>query len=398
MCRLRKFYDTNIILDLGENLSKETGFCISSVTLEELENIKTSKNKDEATKFKARKAIHWLDEHETDYKTVIYTTAIGEKYIEGNNLELTPDNKIIACCATLSDVIFISNDLCCRMIARDVFKLPVSNLEMHDDIYTGYKIIKGGAKEITEALSSTDGWTTNEYVLIQNTEDDSEKEMRFDGEKFVALKLPPSKYIKAKNALQRCALDILCNPDITIAAILGGYGSGKSFLSMRMALYSVTEKGYQSKVVGIREPIGEGREIGFLPGSMDEKTNNFFLPLAQQLEGGEYELEELKRRGVLESIIPYYMKGTTYNSSILLVDEAEDLSAKQLRLIGTRLGEESKIILNGDYKQAVVNTSDNNPLVRMCGEFKGNPAFACIYLGEDVRSSASKMFSKLFDD
>lgn len=75
-------------------------------------------------------------------------------------------------------------------------------------------------------------WNCNEYLLIQNTDDDSEKEMRWDGSKFVALKLPPSKYIKGKNALQRCALDMLNNPNITVCAILGEYGSGKSFLAM----------------------------------------------------------------------------------------------------------------------------------------------------------------------
>lgn len=85
-------------------------------------------------------------------------------------------------------------------------------------------------------------WNVNEYLIIHNTDDDSEKEMRFDGQCFVPLKLPSSKFIKAKNSLQRCALDILNNQDITIAAILGGYGSGKTFLSLQMALYNVTEK------------------------------------------------------------------------------------------------------------------------------------------------------------
>ena len=56
--------------------------------------------------------------------------------------------------------------------------------------------------------------------------------MRWDGEKFVGLKLPPSKFIKGKNALQRCALDMLNNPSITVCAILGEYGSGKSFLAL----------------------------------------------------------------------------------------------------------------------------------------------------------------------
>lgn len=163
-----------------------------------------------------------------------------------------------------------------------------------------------------------------------------------------------------------------------------------------MALYNVQEKGYQSKILGIREPHGEGREVGFLPGSLENKTDNFFLPLAQQLNGGEFELESLKQRGVLESNIPYYLKGTTYNDTIIVCDEAEDLRESQIRLIGTRLGQNSKIYLAGDYKQSLLNKTSDNALVKMCNEFKGNPKFACIYLGEDVRSETSKLFAELF--
>jgi predicted ribonuclease YlaK len=240
-------------------------------------------------------------------------------------------------------------------------------------------------------------FTTNEYLLIYNTDTDSESEMRFDGTQFVSLKLPPSKYIKAKNALQRCALDMLNNTNITICAVLGGYGSGKSFLSMQMALYAVKEKGWQSKILGVREPVGEGAEIGFLPGDMSQKTDEFFMPLVQQLNGGEFELEQLKRNGVLESTIPFYLKGQTFPSTVILVDEAEDLSEKQIRLVGTRVGEDSKIIFDGDYKQAIGNNGKTNPLVRMCNELKGNEKFACIYLDEDVRSSTSKIFAQLFE-
>lgn len=241
-------------------------------------------------------------------------------------------------------------------------------------------------------------WNINEYLIIQNTDDNSEKEMRFDGENFVSLKLPPSKFIKAKNSLQRCALDILNNPDITVAAILGGYGSGKTYLSMQMALYNVQEKGRVSKILGVREVTGEGKEIGFLPGDMDDKVGKFFEPLTQSLHGGEFELQSLKMSGILNTNVPFFMKGTTYNDTIILCDEAEDLSQSQIRLIGTRLGENSKIYFSGDYKQSLLNKTINNPLIKMCNEFKGDKKFGCIYLGEDVRSETSKMFADLFEN
>ena len=271
---------------------------------------------------------------------------------------------------------------------------------MEKNFYKGYKILKGNTEYINQMMADENyikSFVVNEYILIQNIDDNSEKEMRFDGEKFIKLKLPPSDYIKGKNALQRCALDLLNNKDITTCAILGGYGSGKSYLSMKMALYAVTEKGWQSRIAVIREAIGSGREVGFLKGDLEDKTNLFFLPLAQQLDGGEDEVEQLKRQGVLESNIFYYLKGTTYNDAIMLVDEAEDLDEKQVKLAGTRVGENGRIFFSGDYKQDEFNRLENNPLVKMCNELKGNPLFGCIYLGEDVRSTTSKMFANLFE-
>lgn len=100
---------------------------------------------------------------------------------------------------------------------------------------------------------------------------------------------------------------------------------------------------------------------------------------------------------MLETAIPYYLKGQTFPSTYILVDEAEDLSEKQIRLVGTRTGENSKIVFDGDYKQAIGNNGKTNPLVRMCNELKGNDKFACIYLDEDVRSTTSKLFAKLFE-
>lgn len=401
----RNFFDTNAILDLQDKMF-EDDFCISSISLQEMENIKTSGRKDEETKYKARKALHLLDENKDKYEVVIYTIAM-ENYIVEKQLEITPDTKIIASCAFSkgllpqdTDFVFVTNDIACKMIASKIFDLEVESVGEKENIYKGYRVIKGSSEQINTIMGNMDlsDWNINEYLIIQNTDDNSEKEMRFDGEKFVALKLPPSKYIKAKNSLQRCALDILNNPDITIAAILGGYGSGKSFISLQMALYNVNEKGYQSKILGVRSPQGEGKDIGYLPGDFDSKTDNFFLPLTQQLNGGEFELESLKQRGVLETNIPFYMKGTTYNDTVIVVDEAEDLDEKQIRLVGTRVGTNSKIYFAGDYKQSVINTTKNNALVKMCNEFKGNKQFATIYLGEDVRSETSKMFANLFDD
>ena len=394
---MKKFYDTNALLQLGEKVF-ENEFFVSSTTLQELEHTKTSKNKTEEIRYKARKISQLLDAHSDKY-TVIIWEVLKNPYSKVNGFEDNPDIRICDCAYEVRDrAVFVTNDICCRNIARSAYELQVEGVNETEEIYKGYQIIRGNTSLINEIMSNIDysAWHINEYLIIENTDDNSVKEMKFDGEKFIGLKLPPSKFIKAKNSLQRCALDLLMNPNITIAAVLGGYGSGKTFLSLQMALYNVLEKGNQAKILGVRSPQGEGKEIGYLPGDMQSKVGSFFEPLTQQLNGGEFELESLKQRGILDCNIPFYMKGTTYNDTIILVDEAEDLDDKQIRLVGTRVGENSKIYFSGDYKQSVINTTDNNSLIKMCNEFKGNPSFGCIYLGEDVRSETSKLFADLF--
>ena len=399
-----KFYDTNALLELQGDAFVNVFMC-SIKSFEELEHIKTSRNKDEETRYKARKITHLLDENSDKYEAIVvdYNQYVDDILnVFGLNPE-DPDNIIMYTAwyksKEIEDLTFVTNDICCKNIARNVFGLKVESANRKEEIYKGYKIINGDTNKINSVMENIDfsDWHINEYLIIQNTDDNSEKEMRFDGENFVALKLPSSRFIKGKNSLQRCALDLLLNPDITIAAVLGGYGSGKTYLTLQMALYNVTEKGHQSKILGVRSPQGEGKEVGFLPGTLQEKVQGFFEPLTQQLNGGEFELESLKQRGVLDSNIPYYMKGTTYNDTIMLVDEAEDLDEKQLRLVGTRIGNNSKIYFAGDYKQSVINTTDNNALIKMCNELKGNKMFGCVYLGEDVRSTTSKIFANLFE-
>ena len=399
-----KFLDTNVLLEDFERYTSEP-FLISSVTLQELENIKTNRNKTEDIRAAARKAIRWLAENHEKYEVIQYCDAVYDQLSEWGCAwcDDIPDYRIcgtayLAQKVKYENVVFVTHDLSCRNIAANIFGLNVEWFDGHDEIYKGYKKITGNTEYINDYMSDINlsDWYVNEYLIIENTDDASVKEMKFDGTMFVPLKLPPSKFIKGKNSLQRCALDILNNPSITIAAILGGYGSGKTMLSSKMSLYSIQEKGWQSRIVALREIISDSAEIGYLPGEKLNKVYDFVLPLADQLDGGEYELESLMQRGVLEANTPYFIKGRTYTNSILLVDEAEDMTEKQIRLIGTRVGENSRVIYNGDYSQSVINPSKNNALVKMCKELKGNSKFACIYLESDVRSETSKLFANLF--
>ena len=398
---MKKFYDTSSVL---EGYSDLHNVIISSITLEELENIKTSRNKDEEIKFKARKAVRNIIKHGVE--VLFYND-----YCIDNDIYTTNDEMIIATCANyakgvLEEVVFYSEDLLCRLIAERKFKLKVAALEETEkQFYKGYILIEGTTEKINEEWDKLDLSVlyTNEYVIFHDTDTNEWKEMRFDGENLIPLKLPTFKNsglitpIKGKNSLQRCALDALNNTNITTVAILGTAGSGKSYLAMQMGLYLMqSSKTGISSIVAVREASGEGKEIGFLKGDFEDKTKLFFKPLEQQLEGKEFQLQKLVSDGKLEMIIPFYAKGLTWDYTYIECTEAEDFSTHQIKLLGTRVGQDSKIVFEGDYKQSNINKSISNPLIEMCEELKGNPKFACIVLDEDVRSETSKMFANLF--
>ena len=392
------FYDTSSLLTINPDILIQGHFFMSSISLQELEEIKTNPNKPPDLKYRARRLIRALDGHRDAFTVVFCNDTIHEKCASVYFMPTSNDNLILTCATQTSCDVVYSEDLGMRIIGAEVFDLKMACCAcFENDIYTGYKFFCGDEDEFIAYMAQLDHtkWSINEYLIFENSDTGSTSEMRFNGTDFVPLKLPSSSYIKAKNSLQRCALDLLANDDISTVALLGGYGSGKTFLAMQLGLYCVTKRAKQSQILGIREPRGEGKDIGFLPGSFDDKVGRHFEPLAQQM-GGTIALENLMRSGTLSTNIPYYMKGTTYNDTIMIVDEAEDLSESQLRLIGTRAGQNTRLFFAGDYNQSLQDRTVTNPLVKMCREFRGNPKFGCIYLEDDVRSETSKMFANLY--
>lgn len=396
------FYDTNYLIDNYKSITKP--FIIAQTTLTELENIKVSAKKDRDVKARARKVVNFLKNNIELFKVVPIDNEVL-KIIKRRNLEIdSPDNRICAAAVLYqkknkTHIKFYTSDISCSLIARDIFGLDVEIFDTaKEDIYKGYKLFKGNSADIIDYMGDPKaaGFVPNEYLIMYNTDLDDVSEMRFDGNGFIPLKLPNSNVIKGKNSLQRCALDMLNNPDIPINVILGTFGSGKTFLATKVGIHEIKKKGNYSKLVGVRTPVGEGAAVGYLPGGLDEKINDFFLPIAQQLDMGIIEYEQLRQEGVIEVTIPYYLKGQTFPATYMIVDEAEDLTQKELKLIGTRIGEDSKIVLCGDYKQSIIDTSDNNAVIDLCRQLKGNPLFGCIFLDEDVRSETSKVFADLW--
>lgn len=153
---MTKFYDTSSLLLKVNNLFEDNErFAISSITLEELENIKTSSNKDADIKFNARKLLHVLDENIGKYDVILYNDSLLEDF-KDFGFSPTNDYKIMVSANSIDDeVLFITNDLCLKHIAKQFFKY-VESVEEKDDDYDGYKEIQMTDEEMAYFYENID--------------------------------------------------------------------------------------------------------------------------------------------------------------------------------------------------------------------------------------------------
>ena len=131
----------------------------------------------------------------------------------------------------------------------------------------------------------------------------------------------------------------------------GSAGTGKTFVSLYLALEKIFSKSRIKKLVIIRPT----RDLGFLPGTVEEKLSAFETPYQQmctELFNDKNSYETLKTKNQIEFLSTSYIRGTTFNNSILIIDECQNLTFHELDSIITRVGNNCRIIFCGDYYQS----------------------------------------------
>lgn len=246
------------------------------------------------------------------------------------------------------------------------------------------------------ANSQSYGCLTNEY-LIASAEGGASDLFRWTGERFVHVpyKQINSRFfgkIKPRNVQQQLALDMLYNPEITVKAITGKFGTGKDYL-MSSAAIDLVEKGKFEKIVWVRNNIEvrNSKPIGHLPGESGDKLLPFAMPLADHL-GGVNGLELMIAQGKVELVHMGFIRGRDIRNAIILCSEAENMTKEHIQLLIGRVGEGSALWLNGDYKQV---DSDvfvrNSGLITAVDRLKGHPRFGYVKLLKTERSETAAM-------
>lgn len=268
--------------------------------------------------------------------------------------------------------------------------------------YKGYRVVTMTDEQLAEFYSSgsvgeTEEFAVNEYIVIQNESGELVDALRWNGSEFKKISKKPfsTKFggkVSARNLQQELAMDMIQNEDITIKMIAGRFGSGKTFL-LSAAAVQMVESGKFDKVVFVRNnvTVKNAPQIGYLPGSKDEKMSVWCAPLADHL-GGEAGLEMLVRQRSIEIECLGFIRGRDIRHSIILVTEAENLTKEHIQLLISRVGEGSQIWFDGDLKQRDAEIFVKNSGMAVAIEkLRNHPRFGYVKLEKSERSETAAM-------
>jgi PhoH-like ATPase len=212
-----------------------------------------------------------------------------------------------------------------------------------------------------------------------------------------------------KNAEQAFAIDALMNDDIKLVSLVGKAGTGKTLLAIAAGLAKTVDEGVYTRLLVSRPVFPLGKDIGFLPGDIEEKLNPWMQPIYDNIDflfgatgakgrrGAGKGCQELMNQGLLQIEPLTYIRGRSIPQQYLIVDESQNLTPHEIKTIVTRAGDNTKIVLTGDSFQ-IDNPyvdSANNGLVHLVERFKDESISAHITLSKGERSKLSELASNL---
>lgn len=411
--------DTNVLLD-GLDVNEFERVIVPIIVIEELDELKRSKNKELA--IKAKNAIKMLDK----------ANNIEIKWNSAYSLPLelanSNDNKIIAyakdCCEFDNECIFLSNDYNVRLKAR-YLGISCSEYTVKDEneeIYTGIKYIEIQDSDtcIEDAVNRIDlsECVENQYILIGNWEWNEEfQQNQFKAEKSFRYTKGILDNVRSPrlgeklndnfrdNAESKCLYDAINNDNIDIIIVFGDAGTSKGYSSLAYCLNNVNtitknKKGqYKPKsILYTRSTVEVGQKQGYLPGSPHEKAEIYFQPARDNLNKI---LDIIGLKETYEALIDSkkyiemplsYMRGCTIDNSYMILDEASNSSVDEVKMFISRAGIDSKVIIMGSLNQIDnKNLNDyDNGLYQIIKAYKGQYNCAIIRMNNQKRSFLSR--------
>jgi PhoH-like ATPase len=208
--------------------------------------------------------------------------------------------------------------------------------------------------------------------------------------------------LHGRSAEQRIALDLLLDPDVGIVSLGGRAGTGKSALALCAGLEAVLERGHHRRVVVFRPLFAVGgQELGYLPGSENEKMNPWGQAVFDTLSAVTTTevVEEIVDRGMLEVLPLTHIRGRSLTDTFVIIDEAQNLERNVLLTVLSRIGQGSRVVLTHDVAQRDnLRVGRHDGIVAVVEKLKGHPLFAHVTLNRSERSPIAALVTEMLED
>lgn len=422
--------DTNVLLYDPDSFKmfEDNNIHIPMIVLEELDRFKRDMNE---LGVNARKVINYLDSLrdrgklaegvKLDSGGMLFVSS-SDQAIDSSLSPQQSDNKLLQLSTYLkslnhgTEVVLVTKDINLRVKADALginaqdYKRPS---EGEGTSYKGFVELNADSKLINKMFN--DGFVDFELELIENQYVVLNSETKSNHTaigKYSKGKLIPIQNnlkavnIKPKNVKQYFALDALLNNDIKVVTLSGVSGTGKTLLSVSSAIQQTVIGNDYQRITITRPTVSVGKELGFLPGNMEDKLDPWIKPIYDSIDLIK-ELDvssgksKISSRHIPEDYIHIaplcYIRGRSLINSFMIIDESQNLSPLEVKTIVTRVGQNTKIVFTGDVHQ-IDNpylNKDSNGLSQLIKKFKGKDFYSHITLTDGERSEVAEAAANL---
>tara|TARA_R110001583_G_scaffold38769_2_gene124978 strand:+ start:10843 stop:12177 length:1335 start_codon:yes stop_codon:yes gene_type:complete len=341
-----------------------------------------------------------------------------------------PDHTIIATAMAVQSTndgrktIMVSRDINMRVIC-DSIGIPAEDYISEravinsEELYNGFVIqpfdeqiidrYYSGEEIIIHEDEVKQRWCPNQYVMMVSNSNEKKSALARFKDHFTPLqkvihKSIPDWNIEARNKEQAFAIDMLLDPNIKIVSLIGRAGSGKTLLAIAAGLQQTiglrADNNHYSRLIVSRPVQPLGKDIGFLPGTMEEKMLPWLMPIQDNLKflmGDRTSLEMYMEKGKIELEALTYIRGRSIANAFIVIDEAQNLTKHEIKTIITRIGEGTKIVLTGDIEQIdnVYVNETSNGLAHAVESFKDYNISGHVTFRKGERSELATLASKV---
>ena len=436
----KKIYvlDTSVYLTDANSITKYSDGDII-VPLKVLEEIDKHKNRQDGVGSNARQIIRTLDLLRSrgnlhdgvqieGSEGIVYAKTYDPADLPAGFDPDTPDNEIIGTALTEkknkleSDVIVVSNDINMR-VKCDAIGIPCEDYNNTQVVKSAHQIYSGFSEKVVpnktidafyegEEIffeSEEKEIYPNQYILLVSDTDNKKTALTKYVNPLTPLKKINSSYnkkgvwgVKPKNKEQAFALDLLMDPEIPIVSLIGIAGSGKTLMSLACGLEQVIGDSPHYRNLIVSRPIQPlGKDIGYLPGTLEEKMLPWIAPIHDNLRflmGNDRETVQMYvGNGTIEIEALTYIRGRSISNAYIIIDEAQNLTMHELKTIITRVGNGTKIVLTGDVEQIdnVYIDATTNGLTYAVEKFKAHKLAGHISLLKGERSAVATLATQV---